>query len=135
MKLTVRQMYEMRMNGATYQEIADACGLTKQRVNYLLIHYKDALKGMRGKGFNIERIIYKGIYEHFRDNLYESITSFSNKVYGYVGNEPSSIRRFITGKEKRTRFTIQQIKNMCKATGKTFEELFERRDSYVKEEV
>lgn len=126
--MTVREMKEMRLKGATYTQIGKAWGVTRQRVNYLLTHYDEALKGMRGHGFDIEDIVYKGFYEHFRDNLYESITSFAVKVYGYANNTYiQTFRKFVTGKQKRNTFPIPIIKKMCEVTGKSFEELFELR--------
>ena len=126
--MTVREMKEMRLKGATYTQIGKTCGVTRQRVNYLLTNYDKALKGMRGRGFDIEDIVYKGFYEYFRDNLYESITSFAVKVYGYSNNPfIQTFRKFVTGKQKRNTFPIPIIKKMCEVTGKNFEELFELR--------
>ena len=129
MKLSYEQMHKMKLEGKTYTEIGEACGISRQQANYLLIHYDESLKGMRGNGFDINTIIYKGLYEHFRDNLYESITSFAKKVYGHTATSAvSTMRTFLNGKHKEARFTVPMIKRMCEVTGKSFEELFELRE-------
>ena len=117
---------KMRMEGYTFQEIADELGISKQCVNEIFNKQFRRLKGMRGRGFKIDTIVYKGIYEHFRDNPFESPSSFTKKIYGYVGCKTPVIKRLITG-EKETQLTIPRIQKMCEVTGKTFEELFERR--------
>lgn len=125
--MKMNEILELRKNGATYQEIADATGYTKQWINMVILKLAPELKGTRGNGFDIETIVYKGIYEHFRSDLYESITSFTKKVLGHTSNKSTStMRDFIIG-EHNSRFSITQIKKMCDITGKTFEELFERR--------
>lgn len=131
MRLSYEQMHEMRMAGKTYTEIGKACGLTRQRVNYILTHYDEALKGMRGRGFDINTIVYKGLYEHFKDNMYESVTSFTHKVYGCTNtiNIPT-MKSFLIG-EYNSRFSVPLIKKMCEITGKTFEELFELRKGVI----
>ena len=126
-KMSQRQMLQMRLNGATYQEIADASELSKQRVYQLLTTYTPELKGMRGNGFNIETIVYKGIYEHFKKNKAESLTSFAMKVFGYTNNDNiPSMRKFLLG-EYNSRYTIPQMQKICEVVGMPFEKVFERR--------
>ena len=124
--MKMSEMIEKRKKGATYQEIADDVGLSKQRVNKIVTEHAPELKGMRGNRFDIERIIYKGIYDYFKSHPYESLSSFVGKIYGYTGNEISTIRDFITGAHT-SRLTIERIRKICEITGKTFEELFELR--------
>ena len=122
-------MLEMRNNGATYQEIADTVGCSKQYVHQCLAKSKPEIKFMRGKGFCIKRIVYKGIYDHFVRNPEESVTSFAKKVFGHGNaNGIDVIRKFITGVHD-SYFNLTHIKRMCEVTGLTFEELFERRDT------
>lgn len=122
------EMVQMRESGMTYQQIADEFRCSKQWVNYILTHYYRGLKGQRGKGFDIEKIVFKGIYEHFKSNLFESVTSFTDKVYEKRHNKASLITDFITGKSN-SHFSLSQIQRMCEITGTTFEECFERRDA------
>ena len=123
------QIRQMRMDGYTFQEIADEFGVSRQCVNELFNMQFRRLKGMRGRGFKLESIVYKGIYEHFRDNPFETTSSFTEKIYGYVGNKPQTIKKLITG-ESETLLSIPRIQKMCEITGKTFEELFERREGH-----
>ena len=135
MRLSYEQMHEMRMAGKTYTEIGKACGLTRQRVNYILTHYDEALKGMRGRGFDVETIIYKGLYEHFKNNMYESVTKFVKKVYGNTSeSKVMTMKEFMIGKHIRSFFSVPVIKKMCEVTGKTFEELFELRGGATKDD-
>lgn len=126
MKPAYDEMVEMRESGMTYQQIADEFRVSRQWVNYILTHYYKGLKGQRGKGFDIEKIVYKGIYEHFKNNLFETQSSFAKKVYGGKVGELSYIRALITG--KNCRVSITRIQKICEITGTTFEECFERRD-------
>lgn len=127
MKERKDEILEMRKNGATFQEIADSFGVSKQRVNEVFHKQTHGRwKRMRGHGFDIETIVYKGLYEHFKNNVFESVTSFSKKVYGHSNTIPL-LRKFIKG-ELDSHFSITQIKKMCEITGKSFEELFEKRD-------
>ena len=120
-------MVQMRLEGYTYQEIADELGVSRQCVHEKLTKYDKKLLGMRGKGFDINTIIYKGFYEHFRDDDYESLTSFAHKVSGNANHPLSKLRNFLTGEHKDARFSVPQIKRMMEVTGKSFDELFELR--------
>lgn len=120
-------MVQKRLDGYTYQEIADELGVSRQCVHEKLKNYDKKLLGMRGKGFDINTIIYKGFYEHFRDDDYESLTSFAHKVLGTHNHPLGKLRNFLTGEHKDTRFSVPQIKKMMEVTGKSFEELFELR--------
>lgn len=125
-QMSCRQMVKMRLDGYTYQKIADELGVSRQCVHEKLKKYDKKLLGMRGKGFDINTIIYKGFYEHFRDDEYESLTSFEHKVFGGHGHHTFSIKKFIIG-EHESRFTVKHIKKMMEVTGKSFDELFELR--------
>ena len=126
--MTNKEMLEMRMNGKTFQEIADACGISKQGVHERLKLYAKRLAGIRGQGFDISTIKYEGLYEYFEENLEESLYSFAIKIgMGKDGGRVATIRNFLTGKH-HSRFSIPQIKKMCEVCGKPFEEVFKERD-------
>ena len=119
-------MYELKLKGLSYQDIADVCGLSKQCVHKKVGSYGRKLAGIRGQGFDINAIVFKGIYEHFEDNFDETLHSFSYKV---VSNNPKFVDRFkrlIKG-ENDVKLTIPQIKKICQVIGKPFEEVFEER--------
>lgn len=125
-KKYVERISQMRDEGMTFREIGEHFGVSRQSVCEIYYKHTKAVKGMRGNGFKIDTIVYKGIYEHFKDNLSETITSFSKKIYGYSSNKECLVRKFLIG-EHQSIFKISQIKKMCEITGKTFEELFEER--------
>lgn len=123
--MTVQEMLKMRIDGATYQEIADSCGVTRQCVQHKLKEYsKKITTGKRGRQFSIKEIKFKAIRDYFSVNETETMTSFSTKVYGYLGGTAATLRNFLKGKTE-SYFTIPQIRRMCEIVGKPFEEVFE----------
>lgn len=119
--LTVQEMLEMRVDGATYQEIADVCGCSRQFAEQRISAYIKRMKvGARGKEFSYLEIKFKGIRGHFEVNTKETTTSFAEKV----GVQPNTMRNFLKG-NSNSFFSIPQIKRMCEIVGKPFEEVFE----------
>lgn len=132
--MTAKQRAEMRSNGATYQQIADVCGISKQAAHQSVTLYEQKIKKKtRGKGFSLEKIKYKGIYEHFVANESETLSSF---VFGVYGDRVHATKmgQFLRG-EHDSYFKIAHIKKMCDICGKTFEETFAVRDIPQKEGV
>ena len=124
--MTSKEMLEMRVNGSTYQEIADICGITRQAVHERVTKYfKKVVNGKRGRNFTCVEIIYEGIYDHFEKDENETLMSLSIKVFG-DDTHGDTLRNCITGKHE-SRFTINQIKKMCEVVGKSFEETFRER--------
>lgn len=116
-----QEMMKMRVDGATYQEIADRFGITRQRVYNILYEYSRKITaGARGRAFSFLEIKFKGIRQHFADNDTETTCKFSEKV----GVQPCTMRNFLKGKSE-SYFTIPQIKRICEVVGKPFEEVFE----------
>lgn len=124
--LTQKELYEWRQRGATYQEMADVEGVSRQDIYMKVKSYEAKLKGKRGREFDINKIVYKGIYEYFRDNMEVTPYSFTTDVFGYASKKTQCVKSFLLG-EHETLFKIRQIKRLMGITGKTFEELFERR--------
>lgn len=130
--MTPKEMFQLREQGKTYQEIADEIGASRQGVHQAITNYtKRVLTSYRGKGFYLENIKYKGIFEYFLENEEETVSGFTKKLYDtpYTGNT-SKVRGFITGKIE-SYFTIEQIKRICDVVGKPFEEVFKEREDYV----
>jgi predicted transcriptional regulator len=118
--MTTQEMLMMRMNGATYQEIADECGVSRQNVNERIHRYTKRLtSGVRGYGFSLYDIRFKAIREHFEKNPKETVSSFSRAT----GVLPQTMRNFLTGTYESF-FTVHQIRRMCEIVGKPFEEIF-----------
>lgn len=121
-------MFEMRKSGATYQAIADSCGISKQAVYQRIYHYVRKQNGIRGKGFDINKIPYQGLYDWFNENVGESVSSLCDKVFGNnCKNRCYKFRYFIIGKHDSA-FKVEHLKKLCEVTGKSFEDLFKRRD-------
>ena len=121
-------MFEMRKSGATYQEIADKCGTSKQAVYSRLRYYVRKVNGIRGKGFDINQIPYQGLYDWFNENMGESVSSLCEQVFGTNNkNHLYKFKYFMLGKHD-SQFKVAHIKRLCEVTGKSFEELFKRRD-------
>ena len=127
--MTTKEMYEMWERGITYQKIADEAGITKQAVYQRLLYYRHKIIGFRGKGFNINTIVYQGIYDWFKENFDASLYSLVYKVFGHSdGATMTRFRYFLIGKHD-SHFKIEHIKRLCEITGKPFEEVFKRRDA------
>ena len=127
--MTNKEMLEMRMNGATYKEIADVCGISKQRVHQKIGEYSQRIKELRRGGMYLEEIKYKGIYDFFKENLDVSFSRFVEAVMGNTHhNSTERIRCFLRG-QYEVKFTVAQIKRMCEVCGKPFEEVFKERDA------
>ena len=130
--MTNKEMLQMRLDGATYQEIADKCGITRQAVHDAIKHYTEKItSGRRGHRFSYKQIKFVGIYEYFKNNENMSVSTFAKMVYG-TGTRNSgriaTLRSFITG-ERNSHFPIPQIKRMCEIVGKSFEETFKERET------
>lgn len=125
-KLTNKELYEWRQRGATYQEMADAEGISRQAVFLKVKAYEKKLKGKRGRGFDVNDIVYKGLYEYFKANPTMNISKLAEAVFGSVGSNMDRMRRFLLGNAE-TLFKIKNIKKMMEITGKSFNELFELR--------
>ena len=130
--MTAKEMFEMRQKGATFQEIGDAAGMSRQGAQGIVVRYAKnlvALKRGKGSGLYLDKIVYQGIYEHFVKNEEETFTSFARKIYDH---EPSTtamkMRGFLMG-EHDSYYTIGQIKKMCEIVGKPFEEVFKERET------
>jgi predicted DNA-binding protein YlxM (UPF0122 family) len=118
----------MHLDGVTYQEIADAAGISRQAVHQTITGLLNTLAHhKRGRDFYYSNIKYKGIYEYFANNQNATFTSFVKAVAENNSSKKApTIKNFLTGKHD-SRFTIDQIKRMCKVCGKSFEEVFEER--------
>lgn len=128
-----RKMLEMRMDGATYQEIGDKFNISRQGAHQIVSNYCNAITGVRGQGFNVRNIKYEAIRDYFLNNLEESVTSFTEKIFGSnCGSKIQTMKNFLTGKSD-SRFTVTQIKRICEIVGSTFEEVFKESEEMVGE--
>lgn len=113
----------LREQGKTYQEIGDIYGVSKQRVEEVIKNAEKRFNGerIRKNSTNIEKIVYKGIYDLF----YKDCTMTATKLARIVGHDKGTVENLIKG--TNARFTIKGIKRLIDFSGMTFEELFEPR--------
>jgi predicted transcriptional regulator len=118
-KVNVIKAAEMRENGATYEEIAKAFGVTRQAV-------AAAIGKIRKFPKMYDEIPYKGLYDFFKENSRIEINSFCWKALKI--NDKSCYeryRRLLHGED--VKLSISEIKKIIAYTGKSFEELFAER--------
>ena len=70
--MTSCEMLEERLNGKTYREIGEMCGISKQAVQGQIKHLLN--------GRSCSKIIYRGVYEYFAsDGLKQFVDRHSRK--------------------------------------------------------
>ena len=111
-------MFKMRLEGATYQEIADKYGITKQRVEGILKMREPSKKHSNNK---YEKCIYKGLREWLQQNNYK-LNDLQNLISKNKQKQAgNSLRMKLCGKRE---FRLSEINKIINLTGMTFEELF-----------
>lgn len=128
--MTPKEMFKMRQKGATYQEIADEVGISRQAIyKQIEVYVKRTMTSYRGKGFYLDDIKFQGIYDYFKENEEETISSFTKKIFDNpYASKTQTIRDFITGKHNAY-FNIDQIKCICDVIGKPFALVFKERET------
>lgn len=115
----------LREQGKTYQEIGDMFGVSKQSVEEIIKNaekrFNNGVK-IRKNSVNIEKIVYKGIYDLF----YKDRTMTVSKLARIVGYDKGTVKNLIEG--TNARITIKGVKKLTDFSGMTFEELFELRE-------
>ena len=65
-RMTPDEMLKMYLDGATYKQIAEANGISRQAAHQTISKVLHNLtEGKRGRRFSYKDIIYKGIHEYF----------------------------------------------------------------------
>lgn len=106
------EMVRMRKDGHTLEEIAQAYGISRQRVFQIIG------KTFRGDLDKIKRVHLRKFFEETEI----SIRKFATLVFGACDEIYSlKIRRFLESND--VHFTFRQIIKMCEITGLSFEEL------------
>lgn len=112
------QMLDMKNDGKTYQEIADAFGISKQRVHQLLgtgdARYFRYVKKTT--------CIYKGIRKYMNDNKV-SVAELVRRVYGYY--HPKLFSTMVSKLRGSSDIQKRYIDKILEATGLTYEVAFE----------
>lgn len=111
------EMFSMRLDGATYEEIAEKFGISKQRVNQI-IHKEPKNRCIEKK------CIYSGLADYFASNGL-SARQFFEKI-----QFETSYTSFMRKLKGTSIFTLPEIKKILLYTHMSFEECFA-----MKEEV
>ena len=106
------EMFRMRLEGKTLQEIGNKYGITRERVRQILSYGSKEEKVLKIKKY----CIYKKISEYMAKN---------HITVGEIGEILGICRTSVVYKLKGdTAFKIDEIKKILKFTGMTFEECF-----------
>lgn len=117
------EMIKLRERGLSYQKIADIYHISKQRVHQII-----GKERVRKNNTDIERIVYKGIYDFMKENPTISYSALLRKIRGCeTANQVKNFSSFLKNSNDKSRLSILEIKRLIEFTGKSFEELFERR--------
>ena len=117
------EMIVLREQGLNYQQIGEIYHISRQGV-HAIIGKENARKNIT----DVERIVYKGIYDYMMENPKLSFRGLYKKISsGYTENQMRHFSSFLQNPTDFGKLTISQIKKLIELTGKSFEELFERR--------
>lgn len=122
----VNKMKAMRKEGYTFQEIGKEFGVSKQDVHQILNNTKT--RYVRNNRIR-SQIVYKGVFEYFTANPEMNFTDFTRKIYctNYRNNKQVvGLIRLLRG--ENVSLPLRVYKRICAVCGRTFEEVFERRE-------
>lgn len=111
------EMFKMRLDGATYQEIADKYKVTRQCVEQIL-KMREPHRVQSTKKY--EKIIFKGLKEWMMKNNI-SIIDIHRKISKGESPNPHCTRLKLTGLRD---FSYSEIRIIMEFSGLTFEQLF-----------
>ena len=110
------EVFKMRLDGFTYQEIAEKFGVSKQYINQML---QSAIGERRNK--TLDKIVYPNIANWLKNNEC-SISEFAIRV----GIKRSTLDSKLYGRNK---FNSDEIKRILDVTGMKFEECLKMKES------
>ena len=111
------EMIKMRLDGCTYQEIADKYGVTRQCVQQSIANFTG--KERTARKSSLDRCIYPNIRKWMLDNNISMIKL--SKMCGLAETHIGAVRTKLNGERE---FKISEIKAILKESGKTFEYMF-----------
>lgn len=106
------EMFRLRLEGNTLQEIADRFGITRERVRQILL----SAESLRIRTPGLPDCIYPNLAKWLNENRY-SCSGFAKKV----GVCPSTIYKTLRGNDGLRKETIDKI---LKETGMSYEKAF-----------
>ncbi len=108
------EAFTMRMDGATYQEIGDKFGVTKQRIEQIL----------HPQGIKRAKISHQCIYSGLSQYMERLNLTYGQLADIFEVNSIPAIRKKILG---ISQFKINEIERILEKTGMTFEECFKKK--------
>ena len=109
------EAFTMRLDGASYQKIADRFDVSKQCIHQLLF----GVVSSKSVDSRINRYKFPNIIK-WMDNNSVTLKEFGDKVIPGKGKD--AIYRKLSGKSS---FTMKEVQTVLDVTGMTFEEAFE----------
>ena len=117
---------ELRKRGFTYQEIGEQLGISRQRVHQIVGNQR-----LRKEAVDIEKIVFEGIYQIFKEDKSMTFFKFANIAYGYYPTRKANteqIRNWLTGKRLGAKLNINHIWNILNYAKQPFEVVFAERN-------
>lgn len=123
-KIDFETANNMRADGATFAEIGERFGVSKQCVYEYLNSDRFAGERKRKNAKMYQNIYYKGLDKWFKCNEKLSVSKIAAFVFGGASSAAKNkIYRLLEGKD--VHLTVTQIKRLMDASGMSFDELFE----------
>lgn len=110
-------MIKMRLDGCTYQEIADKYGISRQFVQQEIANFTGKERTI--KKSSLDKCIYPNLKKYMIDNNI-SMTKLS-KICGLTGIRTDVIKLKLIGERD---FKMSEIKAILKESSQTFEYMF-----------
>lgn len=121
--IEIEQAKKLRAQGKTYEEIGNIMCYSRAAIFYNVGHQ------IRKNAEIYNRIVYKGFYDYFDEHKDVTIYRFSYMIFGYAkSNVYYLLVRMFKGQDIRLPLSV--IQKMVEVTGKSFEELFEKRKGF-----
>lgn len=115
------KMIALREQGLTQKEIAEACGVSRQRVSQVLGKYSPHLANIITK----EQCVYDGLRKWMNENRIYAVEIVRIPHDGrYTGGH--SIKVVYSRLNGKTQFKLSEINKLLDRSGLTYEELFRK---------
>lgn len=119
MKVDWKEAGEMLLNGASFAEIADRFGVTRQCIHLYYTQHKN--KGYRNST-SFRKVVFQGIADYMQEH-HLSIKRFAMTVFkDPTESQIHSLYLFVIGKS--TQVPLATIDAILRCIGKPFEEAF-----------
>lgn len=119
-------MIELRKRGFTYQEIGEQLGISRQRVHQIVGNQR-----LRKEAVDIEKIVFEGIYQIFKEDKSMTFFKFTEIVCGYpkvTTAKTEHIRKWLTGRIIDSKIQLSHIWNILNYAKQPFEVVFAERN-------